>query len=471
MHKISIITVVKNGMPYLEDCLKSFQLQNYPNKEQIVICSKSEDFTIDYLKNYKKKNVKIFFDNKATNKFEALNLGTKYCSGDIIGILHADDIFYSENTLNFVSKNFPKNDIVYGNVIISNQKNILLVKRFWRSSSFNSKKFFYGWMPPHTSIFIKKKIISYYDNKYKIAGDYDFIIRNFKNKNFLKKYLDKTMIIMRTGGDSSKIKFFLKKFLEDYSIYKKHFNTNLTFVIIFFKIISKIFQYRRYYLTNNKYLNNFSNLLNFKKYTVNLNTNFIFSGFNLTFYGLVSDKVKLNRFYLWPDGIISKIFKLKKKAGVDIYNNLKLNKNIKRIIIIGNTSSVIKKGVIKKFNLPIKIINFGKISESNLKLKIIKKIMKTDIIFITLPSPYQEIIANNISEYNKYFKIFCFGGALNMFYEKKHFVPTYIRNLNIEFLYRLKTDTFRRIVRLFNSTVFSIYYTIILRKFIIINKI
>ncbi len=94
MHKISIITVVKNGMPYLDDCLKSFQLQNYPNKEQIVICSKSEDFTIDYLKNYKKKNVKIFFDNKSTNKFEALNIGINNCSGDIIGILHADDIFY-----------------------------------------------------------------------------------------------------------------------------------------------------------------------------------------------------------------------------------------------------------------------------------------------------------------------------------------------------------------------------------------
>lgn len=60
MHKISIITVVKNGMPYLEDCLKSFQLQNYPNKEQVVICSKSEDFTIDYLKKYKKKTSKFF---------------------------------------------------------------------------------------------------------------------------------------------------------------------------------------------------------------------------------------------------------------------------------------------------------------------------------------------------------------------------------------------------------------------------
>jgi len=274
---------------------------------------------------------------------------------------------------------------------------------------------------------------------------------------------------MRTGGDSSKIKFFLKKFIEDLNIYKEHFKNNLSFIVIILKIMSKIFQYRSYYLTNNKYLNNFSNVLNFKKYTFNLNTNFIFSGFNLTFYGLVAEKVKLNRFYLWPDGILSQIFKIKKKPGFEIFKNLKLNKKIKRVIILGNCNLKIKKGVARKFNLPVKFVKVDKISKLNVKSKIIKKIMKTDIIFITLPSPHQEIIANNISEYSKYFKIFCFGGALNMFYEKKFFVPQYIRDFNIEFLYRLKTDTLRRLGRLFKSTVLSIYYIIKLRKFIIIK--
>jgi glycosyltransferase involved in cell wall biosynthesis len=469
MHKISIITVVKNGMPYLEDCLKSFQLQNYPNKEQVVICSKSEDFTIDYLKKYKKKNVKIFFDNKSTNKFEALNIGINNCSGDIIGILHADDIFYSEDTLNLISKNFPKNDIVYGNILISSKKNILLIKRYWKSSSFNLNKFYYGWMPPHTSIFLKKKIISNYDSKYKISGDYDFIIKSFLKKNILIKYFNKNLVIMRSGGDSSKIKFVLKKFKEDMNIYKKYFNSNFSFINILLKILLKIYQYRRYYLTRNQYLINFCNVLKFKKYSDNIKTNFIFSAFNLTFFGLVADNVKLNRFNLWPDGILSKIYNINKKAGYEVYKNLKLNKNLKRIIVIGNLNLNMKKKIVKKFNLKVKHINIGNLDKINIKYKILKKIIKTDIIFITLPSPYQEQIANYISEYSRHYKIICFGGALNMFYEQKYFVPKYIRNLNIEFLYRLKTDTYRRTKRLIFSLIMGIYYVVTLRRLIILK--
>ena len=471
MHKISIITVVKNGMPYLEDCLKSFQLQSYPNKEQIVICSKSEDFTIDYLKNYKKKNVKIFFDNKSTNKFEALNIGINNCSGDIIGVLHADDIFYSEDTLNLISKNFPKNDIVYGDILISNRKNILMIKRFWKSSSFKLNKLLFGWMPPHTSIFMKKSIIPYYDNKYKISGDYDFIIKSFLKKNILTKYCNKSLVIMRTGGDSSKIQFFLRKFKEDYSIHKKYFNYKFSIIIVFIKILSKIVQYKQYILTSNKYLINFAQVLIFNKYTDNIITNFIYSGFNLTFFGLVIDKVKLNRFYLWPDGIFSKFLMINKFAGYEFYKSLKLNKNVKRIIVIGNLNSYIKKKIIKKFNLQVKNIKIEKINNLNLKLKIVKKVKKTDIIFITLPSPSQEILANSISEYAKYYKIFCFGGALNMHYDKKYFVPQYIRNLNIEFLYRLKTDTYRRVKRLFLSFIKSIYPAITRSRLIVIKQI
>ena len=87
--KISIITVVKNGMPYLIDCLKSFQLQNYPNKEHIIIYSDSSDRTEEFLLS-KKKNIKILKkDKKFNNKWDCLNLGAKLATGNVIGILHA----------------------------------------------------------------------------------------------------------------------------------------------------------------------------------------------------------------------------------------------------------------------------------------------------------------------------------------------------------------------------------------------
>jgi UDP-N-acetyl-D-mannosaminuronic acid transferase (WecB/TagA/CpsF family) len=183
----------------------------------------------------------------------------------------------------------------------------------------------------------------------------------------------------------------------------------------------------------------------------------------------VADNVKLNRFNLWPDGILSKIYNINKKAGYEVYKNLKLNKNLKRIIVIGNLNLNMKKKIVKKFNLKVKHINIGNLDKINIKYKILKKIIKTDIIFITLPSPYQEQIANYISEYSRHYKIICFGGALNMFYEQKYFVPKYIRNLNIEFLYRLKTDTYRRTKRLIFSLIMGIYYVVTLRRLIILK--
>ena len=85
--KISIITVVKNGMPYLIDCLNSFQLQNYSNKEHIIIYSDSDDKTEEFLLS-QKKNIKILKkDKKFNNKWDCLNLGAKLSTGDIIAPL------------------------------------------------------------------------------------------------------------------------------------------------------------------------------------------------------------------------------------------------------------------------------------------------------------------------------------------------------------------------------------------------
>ena len=89
--KISVITVVKNGMPYIEDSINSFYYQKYKVKELIVICTKSLDGTENFLKKNKKKIDKLIFDNKSLNKYQAINLGIKKASGDLIGILHSDD--------------------------------------------------------------------------------------------------------------------------------------------------------------------------------------------------------------------------------------------------------------------------------------------------------------------------------------------------------------------------------------------
>ena len=99
--KISIITVVKNGMPHLKDCIKSIKNQTYQNIEHIVVYTNSNDGTLNFLKKNKKK---ICYDNTSGNKFGAINKGIKMAKGKYIALLHADDIFFNYNTLSNISK-------------------------------------------------------------------------------------------------------------------------------------------------------------------------------------------------------------------------------------------------------------------------------------------------------------------------------------------------------------------------------
>ena len=242
--KISIITVVKNGMPFLKESINSFNSQKYKNKELIIVYSDSNDGTIEYIKKNKKKNFTIIRDKKSKNKFGPLNLGIKKSKGQIIGILHSDDFYPSRHILTDVVRTFKKyqSDVVYGNLLFCNKNNKKQIVRKWISSTFNKKELKYGWMPPHTTIYVVSKIIkkNFYSLKYPISGDYKFILDLFNKKlNFV--FLNKYLCTMRVGGDSTKIKNIIKKLKEDLSIAKLYYRNYITCIIL--KILRKINQY------------------------------------------------------------------------------------------------------------------------------------------------------------------------------------------------------------------------------------
>jgi glycosyltransferase len=260
--KISIITVVKNGMPYLSDCLKSFELQDYANKEHIIIYSNSNDATEEFLLS-QKKSIKILKkDKKFNNKWDCLNLGAKLATGDVIGILHADDIFYNKNTLSYVAKNFSDEyEFIYGNVLFCEKNNILKIRREWISEKIDINKLKYGWMAPHPSFFVRKNILlkNKYVNNYNISGDYHFMLGLF-HKKYKYKFINHFFCIMRLGGGSTKIKNFLEKISEDIKIAKFFFTSY--YICVFLKIFRKIFQIK---LLSKQIKNN--------DYFINLNKN------------------------------------------------------------------------------------------------------------------------------------------------------------------------------------------------------
>jgi glycosyltransferase len=255
--KISIITVVKNGMPFLKDAIKSFELQKYRNKELIIVYSKSIDGTENYINTLSKKNYKIFKDN-SNNRYKAINKGIKKSSGDVIGLLHADDIFFNNQTLFDVCAHIYKYDIVYGGVYFAERDNLTKIKRIWNPKNLNKNSILFGSVPPHISTFMKKKVfnkIGYYSEKYMISGDYDFLLRSINSNKFKIKSTNKFHNIMRLGGDSTNINKMFLKLKEDYLIIKKH---NLNIFTLAFKILSKITQINKNKKIDNNYINKFN---------------------------------------------------------------------------------------------------------------------------------------------------------------------------------------------------------------------
>ena len=118
-----------NSMPYIMSSVESFRQQTNVEKELIVIYSDSNDNTEYYLESIKEKNIKKFNFNGSI--YESLNFGISKASGDIIGTLHSDDVFFSRNTLNYVNKEFIKKkiDVLYGNILFSKKNNLLEITR------------------------------------------------------------------------------------------------------------------------------------------------------------------------------------------------------------------------------------------------------------------------------------------------------------------------------------------------------
>ena len=151
----------------------------------------------------------------------------------------------------------------------------------------------------------------------------------------------------------------------------------------------------------------------------------------------------------WPDGIFSKIYQknLKKIPGRQVINDLKIDNNINRILVLGNLSKKGKEFLISRYNIKVihKPLPFGSAEFINNHIKF--KIKKNDLIFLTIPTPKQEQIAEYLKEKNKHYKIICIGGSIGIVAGDEKVVPKSL--FYLEFLWRLRYETIRRTRRLF----------------------
>jgi len=204
-YKISIITVTKNSEKFLSENILSVKSQNYKNFEHIIVDGNSTDKTIKIINSHK-KSIKFIKNKNDKGLYHAMNVGIKKSSGDIIGILNSDDIYF-KNTLKIVNKYFNKNkdlDFLFGSVY----KHKLL-------SGYNPDiiNWSFGFYTTHSvGFFIKKKSqlrIGLYNLKYSYSADYDLFLRMIKRFRLKGLSTKKNEIFgrFRLGGLSSKINF------------------------------------------------------------------------------------------------------------------------------------------------------------------------------------------------------------------------------------------------------------------------
>lgn len=217
--KVSIITVVYNGAKTIEQTILSVLEQSYKNIEYIIIDGLSTDGTQNIVKKYQ-DSIAYFVSEKDNGLYEAMNKGIQKATGEIVGIINSDD-WYAKDAIESIVNYFEQYevDFVYGDVTLVDQNG--------RERPNIKKPIDHIWFQciiQHPGVFVKRSIYEKYgcyNTKYKIAADYDFMLRLY-SQNVRFEYIDKVITNFRTGGISSRLRWQAED--EAYMISKSYIN-------------------------------------------------------------------------------------------------------------------------------------------------------------------------------------------------------------------------------------------------------
>ncbi len=207
--RVSIITVVYNGESTINDTIQSILSQTYTDIEYIVIDGGSKDKTLEILDKYKEK-ISVIVSEKDNGIYDAMNKGLNLASGEIIGILNSDDVYLDCNVIQRFVTAFKENsklESCYTDLIYVDKHDLNRVIRYWKSRKYYSNFFQDGHVPPHPTLFLKKSIYTkygLYNIDFKVASDYEFMLRILKLQNVESNYLPFISVKMRLGGESNK---------------------------------------------------------------------------------------------------------------------------------------------------------------------------------------------------------------------------------------------------------------------------
>ena len=207
--KISIVTVVYNNVSTIAQAIESVLSQDYKDVEYIVVDGRSTDGTIDVINRYKDK-ISRFVSEPDKGMYDAMNKGIRMATGDVVGILNADDFLCSNDVVSKIVTAFSEDkslEATIADIVFIKESDHNKVIRYYSARNWRPTKLVWGFMPPHPSFFCKKDVYErygYYQTDYKIAADYELLIRFLLAKRIRYKYLSMITTKMRMGGKSTR---------------------------------------------------------------------------------------------------------------------------------------------------------------------------------------------------------------------------------------------------------------------------
>ena len=207
--KISLITVAYNSAKTIADTINSVRAQSYPDIEYVIIDGASSDETLQLINSSNYPGI-VLISEPDKGIYDAMNKGVEIATGEVVGILNSDDVYQDSEVIKDVMTYFisdPDLDILYGDLVYVKSDDLSKVVRKWKSRSTYPNFFEHANVPPHPTLFLKKQVytqVGRFDLRYKLAADYEFMLRVFKKFNFKSRYVPRLMVKMRLGGATNK---------------------------------------------------------------------------------------------------------------------------------------------------------------------------------------------------------------------------------------------------------------------------
>lgn len=205
--RITIVTVCFNAADTIAATLRSVASQTHPDVEHIVIDGGSTDGTLALVAAHGAHVARVISEPDR-GIYDAMNKGIRLASGELIGILNADDVYADEAVLARVAAVVEQEnlDALYGDVAFFAPQRPDVTTRRYSSRRFSPSRMAWGWMPAHPTLFLRRSLFErfgFYRTDFRIAGDYELIARFFKNGDLHYRYLPEVLVRMSTGGVST----------------------------------------------------------------------------------------------------------------------------------------------------------------------------------------------------------------------------------------------------------------------------